>query len=214
MTRLSISPFVKVIAVINLLLAALMLLPGVRQPVLTAGALFPARLFGETAALEVEGYMLPAWLTPITSAFLHVGLLHATLNMLLLAVTASNLERVLGRTNVVILYCVGIIASVIAQVAADPMSTVPMVGASGAISALLGAHLTLFPRDKPKPLGPLPGAWVHALKLMAGWVILNLMLVYMGPKIGLNFLLWVHIGGFAAGLALAWPLLRFRYRNA
>jgi membrane associated rhomboid family serine protease len=214
MNRLSIGPFVKVIAAINLLLAVLMLVPALWEPIMVAGALFPARFMGETAAFQGVGFMLPVWLTPISSAFLHGGILHVGLNMMMLAIIAPNLERVLGGTNIAILYGVGIIASAAAQVASDPTSMVPMVGASGAISALIAAHVTLFPREKPKPIGPIPGPWAHALKLMAGWVVLNLMLGFVGPIIGMAIAIWAHIGGFAVGLALTWPLLRFRYRNA
>jgi membrane associated rhomboid family serine protease len=214
MNRLSVGPFVKAIAAINILLAVLMLVPALWEPIMVAGALFPARLLGETAAFQGAGFMLPAWLTPISSAFLHGGLLHVGLNMMMLAIIAPNLERVLGGINIAILYGVGIVASAAVQVASDPMSMVPMVGASGAISALIAAHVMLFPREKPKPLGPIPGAWAHALKLMAGWVVLNLMLGFVGPSIGVQIAIWAHIGGFAAGLALTWPLLRWKYRNA
>lgn len=214
MNRLNVGPFVKTIAAINLLLALLMLVPAIWEPVMTAGALFPARLMGETAAFQGAGYLLPAWLTPITAAFLHGGILHVGLNMMMLAMVAPNLERVLGQSNTAILYGVGIVASAAAQVAADPASIVPVVGASGAISALLAAHVTLFPHEKPKPLGALPGAWAHGMKLFAGWVVLNLMLGFVGPSIGMEIAIWAHIGGFAAGLLLTWPLLRWKYRNA
>lgn len=214
MNRLSIGPFIKAVAVINLALAVLMLVPTMVEPIMIAGALFPARFFVDPAVFQGWGYMLPVWLTPISSAFLHGGLLHVGLNMMMLALIAPNLERVLGAGNIAILYGVGILASAATQVASDPMSTMPMVGASGAISALIAAHVTLFPRERPKPLGPLPGAWAHALKLLAGWVVLNLMLGFVGPEMGVNIAVWAHVGGFAAGLAMTWPLLRWKYRDA
>jgi membrane associated rhomboid family serine protease len=214
MTPLKVGPFVKAIASANLLLALLMLIPAVWEPVMVAGALFPARFFTDPAAWEGSGYMLPVWLTPFSSAFLHGGLLHVGLNMMMLALIAPNLERVLGPRAIAILYGVGILASAAAQVASDPGSIAPMVGASGAISALIAAHVTLFPRERPKPLGPLPGPWAHALKLMLGWTILNLMLGFAGPAVGMQIAIWAHIGGFAAGLALTWPLLKWKYRNA
>lgn len=214
MNRPSVGPFVKAVAALNLLLALLMLVPAIWEPVMVAGALFPARFFTDSSAFQGAGFMLPVWLTPISSAFLHGGLLHVGLNMMMLAVIAPNLERVLGSRNIAILYGVGIIASAAAQIASDPLSMVPMVGASGAISALIAAHVTLFPRERPKPLGPLPGPWAHALKLMLGWVALNLMLGFVGPSVGMQIAIWAHIGGFAAGLALTWPLLRWKYRNA
>ncbi|MEQ1540398.1 MAG: rhomboid family intramembrane serine protease [Sphingorhabdus sp.] len=214
MNRLNVGPFVKAIAALNLLLALLMLVPSLWQPVMVAGALFPARFVNDAAAFKDVGFLLPVWLTPISSAFLHGGILHVGLNMMMLAMIAPNLERVLGQSNVAILYGVGIFAAAAAQIAADPNSMVPVVGASGAISALIAAHVTLFPRERPKPLGPIPGKWAHALKLLVGWIALNLMLGFVGPSIGVTIAIWAHIGGFAAGLLLTWPLLRYRYRNA
>ena len=214
MNRLNVGPFVKAIAAINLLLALLMLVPAIWEPVMIAGALFPARFFADATAFQGAGFMLPVWLTPISSAFLHGGILHVGLNMMMLAIIAPNLERVLGEKNIAILYGVGIFAAAAAQVAADTASMIPVVGASGAISALIAAHVTLFPRERPKPLGPIPGKWAHALKLLAGWSALNLMIGFVGPSIGITIAIWAHIGGFAAGLMLTWPLLRFRYRNA
>ncbi len=213
MNRLAIGPFVKAIAAINILLAALMLVPGFWEPIMMAGALFPARFTSE--AIDAGGaFLLPVWLTPISSAFLHGGLLHVGLNMMMFALVAPNVERVLGQGSLAILYGVGIIASAAAQVLADPSSTVPVVGASGAISAIMAAHVALFPRERPQPLGPIPGKWAHALKLMAGWVVLNLMIGFVGPSVGVQIAVWAHIGGFAAGLALVWPLLNWKYRNA
>jgi membrane associated rhomboid family serine protease len=214
MSRPSVGPFVKAVAALNLLLALLMLVPVIWEPVMVAGALFPARFFTDSSAFQSAGFMLPVWLTPISSAFLHGGLLHVGLNMMMLAVIAPNLERVLGSRNIAILYIAGIIASAAAHIASDPLSMVPMVGASGAISALIAAHVTLFPRERPKPLGPLPGPWAHAVKLMLGWVLLNLMFGFVGPSVGVQIAIWAHIGGFAAGLALTWPLLRWKYRDA
>lgn len=214
MHRVNVGPFIKTIVAMNALLFLLMLFPTIWQSVMVAGALFPARFFGETAAFQGAGFMLPVWLTPVSAAFLHGGVLHVGLNMVMLAMVAPNLERVLGQNNVAMLYVIGMFASAATQVASDPHSMVPMVGASGAISALIAAHVTLFPRERPKPLGPIPGAWAHGLKLMAGWTALNLMLGYVGPSIGMTIAIWAHIGGFAAGLILTWPLLRWKYRNA
>jgi membrane associated rhomboid family serine protease len=211
--RLNIGPFVKAIVAINVLIAALMLVPAFWEPIMMAAALFPAR-FGTEAIDSGGAFMLPYWLTPLSSAFLHGGLLHLGMNMAMLALFAPNVERVLGQGGVATLYGVGILASAAAQVLADPGSVTPVVGASGAISAIMAAHLALFPRERPKPLGLIPGKWAHALKLLIGWVVLNLMLGFVGPSVGVQIAIWAHIGGFAAGLALVWPLLRWRYRNA
>jgi membrane associated rhomboid family serine protease len=214
MMQISVGPVVKAIAAINILIAAVMLIPALWEPVMIAGALFPARFTVGDAGLQGAGFLLPAWLTLISSAFLHGGILHVGLNMMMLAVIAPNLERVLGPRYLLLLYGAGMLAAGAAEILVKPTSMIPIVGASGAISALMAAHTTLFPRERPKPLGPLPGAWAHALKLMAGWIVLNLMLGFVGPSLGVSIAIWAHIGGFAAGLVLTWPLLRWKYRNA
>ncbi|MBK9431756.1 rhomboid family intramembrane serine protease [Sphingorhabdus sp.] len=211
--RVAAGPFIKAIAGINLLVAAIMLIPALWEPVMVAGALFPARFTAGDAAFQ--GYfVLPVWLTPVTSAFLHGGILHVGLNMLMLLMIGPNLERVLGWRSVAVLYGAGIILSAVAEVIAKPSGMVPIVGASGAISALIAAHAMLFPREVPKAIGPIPGRWAHALKLLIGWTILNLMLGFVGPSLGVTLAVWAHVGGFVAGLLLTWPLLHWKYRQA
>jgi membrane associated rhomboid family serine protease len=206
-------PFTKAIAVINLAIAALMMVPSLFEPMLIAGALIPARFTLGDAALA--GYfLLPVWITPLSSAFLHGGILHAGLNMLMLLLIAPNIERVLGTRSIMILYGAGLLMAAVVEILVKPESFGPVVGASGAISALIACYAQLFPRAKPQPLGPIPAHWAHAIKLLAGWAVINAMLWFVGPSIGIGIAVWAHIGGFVAGLALTWPLLRWRYRNA
>jgi membrane associated rhomboid family serine protease len=214
MQGITIGPVVKAIAAINIVIAAIMLIPSIWEPMMVAGALFPARFTGSDAEFHAAAFALPVWLTPISSAFLHGNMIHVGLNMMMLAMIAPNLERVLGPRYLLVLYGAGLLAAGAAEVIAKPSSMVPIVGASGAISALIAAHITLFPKERPKALGPIPGPWAHALKVMVGWTVLNIMMGYVGPTIGMNIAIWAHIGGFAIGLALTWPLLRWKYRTA
>jgi membrane associated rhomboid family serine protease len=207
-------PVTKAIAAINVLLALIVLVPGLYAPVTVAGALIPARFTMGDAVFGEVGYLLPVWLTPVSHAFLHGGILHVSLNMLMLLMVGANIERVLGSKAFAGLYGAGMLAAALAEIVAQPQSPIPVIGASGAISALFAAHMQLFPRNRPKPLGPVPGKLVHALQLLAGWVALNAMLWFVAPGIGLNIAIWAHIGGFIAGLALTWPLLNWRYRDA
>jgi membrane associated rhomboid family serine protease len=92
-----------------------------------------------------------------------------------------------------------------------------MIGASGAISAVLGAYALLFGRNKVKFANPTLALWVNALWLMVAWVALNVIVAFTFASVtGGMFQLAVgaHIGGFLAGLALANPLLLLRYRRA
>ncbi len=206
-------PFTKAIAAINLALAAIMLIPALFEPLLVAGALIPAR-FTQGDAVMAGYYALPVWLTPLTSAFLHGGILHAGLNMMMLLIIAPNLERVLGTKLIAVLYGAGLLAAALAECLAKPDLLAPVVGASGAISALIASYAQLFPRDHPKAMGAIPPRMAHAMKLMAGWAVINAMLWFVGPSIGIGIAIWAHIGGFAAGLALTWPLMRWKYRHA
>jgi membrane associated rhomboid family serine protease len=123
-------------------------------------------------------------------------------------------ERVLGWQGLGILYVAGIIAASAAEFLAHPSSQTPVIGASGAISAVIAVYMLLFPNKEPKPWGPIPVAIARPLQLLAMWVLINLMIGFAGPGMGLGIAIWSHIGGFIAGLLLAKPLLRWRYRNA
>lgn len=212
--QIAAGPVTKTIAAINIVVAVIMLIPGLYEPLTIAGALIPARFSMDDAVFGDVGYMLPAWLTPISSAFLHVGILHVALNMLMLLMVGANLERVLGSKGIAIIYAAGIFAAALTQFASDPQSAVPVVGASGAISALFASHMQLFPRNRPKAWGAVSGKLIHSLQLLAAWIAFNLMMGFVGPGIGVNIAIWAHIGGFIAGLLLTWPLLNWRYRNA
>jgi membrane associated rhomboid family serine protease len=212
--RIAAGPVTKSIAAINIALAVLMLVPVLDAMLVAAGALIPARLSVGDGVMPQGLFLLPAWLTPISSAFLHGGFLHVSLNMLMLLITGPNIERVLGSKGFAMLYGAGILAAGAAEFAANPASTTPVVGASGAISAIFAAHMQLFPRERPKPLGPIPAKLVHAIKLMLGWILLNLMIGFVAPGLGVGIAIWAHIGGFAAGLLLTWPLLNWRYNDA
>ena len=212
--QIAAGPVTKTIAAINIGVAVIMLIPGLYEPLTIAGALIPARFSMGDAVFGDVGYMLPAWLTPISSAFLHGGILHVALNMLMLLMVGANLERVLGSKGIAIIYAAGIFAAAFAQFASDPQSAVPVVGASGAISALFASHMQLFPRNRPKAWGAVSGKLIHSLQLLAAWIAFNLMMGFVGPGIGVNIAIWAHIGGFIAGLILTWPLLNWRYRNA
>ena len=102
----------------------------------------PANL---VAAWKAGDYVSHETLTVFTSMFLHVNLIHLAGNMIYLWIFGNNIEDKLGRLWFIGFYLIGGIAAVVAQVLIDPTSEVPMIGASGAISAVLGAYLVLFP---------------------------------------------------------------------
>ena len=156
----------------------------------------------------------PVWLTPLTATLVHGGWIHLGFNLLFLLLCGRNVEGVIGRAGIVIVFVLGAFAAAAGHFLLEPRGLVPMVGASGAVSAIIGAWAMLFGRRKPGLRNARLGFWLNALWVIAFWVVLQLMvaLVSLHPTIGIA--LGAHVGGFLLGMALARPLLLLRYRNA
>jgi membrane associated rhomboid family serine protease len=157
---------------------------------------------------------VPAFLTPLTATVVHSGLIHLGFNLLMLVWCGAAVERVLGATGVVILYLVGAYAAAAAQWALDPMGTTPMVGASGAISAVMGAFALSFGRAKAFTSNLRVNRWINVAWLLVAWVALQVMMGWLAGGQGYLLATPAHVGGFAAGLLLQRPLLLWRYRSA
>jgi membrane associated rhomboid family serine protease len=144
----------------------------------------------------------------ITSMFLHGSWMHLLGNMWFLWLFGNNIEDAMTRPRFVAFYLLCGLAAALAQVAANPASEIPMVGASGAISGVMGAYLVLFPRVRVFTMIPL-GFFFTSMALPA-WV----MLIYwtflqvaggvtsMFAEEGGGVAFWAHVGGFAAGVVL------------
>ncbi len=163
----------------------------------------PALLFGQ-ASLPENAVAIPASATLITSMFLHGGLMHLLGNMLYLWVFGNNIEDVMGHAKFLLFYVVCGILAALSHAATDPSSTVPMVGASGAISGVLGAYALLFPRAHVLVLMPGLGMTKVAAGIVLGmWFVLQLLSggMSVGSQGG-GVAFFAHIGGFVAGMAL------------
>lgn len=187
---------------------------GWEQEALLRGGMFPIRLSGEALDLTAYGWMVPAWLTPLSSAFLHSGLLHLSFNMLMLLFCGRFVEQAMGAQLMAMLYVVGAYAAAFAQYAVESDSMIPMIGASGAISAILGSYALLFARNKVAPVGPIPGHIVRIVWLTLAWVGIQLMIGVATSGSLQGIAIFAHIGGFVAGLVLTRPLLSWRFRSA
>ncbi|MFD1611218.1 rhomboid family intramembrane serine protease [Sphingomonas tabacisoli] len=174
-----------------------------------AGGFIPARA---TGLLNVGG-ALPVWLTPLSATLIHAGLLHLAMNMLMFIYVGRYVESVIGGWASVVLYVAGAYAAALLHWAIDPSQTAPMVGASGAISATFGAYAVFFGRDRTKGIGPLSGYAVRILWLASAWIFVQ-SLIGLAAFGGGNVAIFAHIGGFIIGLALARPMLLWRYRKA
>jgi membrane associated rhomboid family serine protease len=149
--------------------------------------------------------------TPLTSMFLHGGWLHLLGNGLFLWVFGNNVEDSMGRLRFTIFYILCGLAAAGAQIAINPASPVPMVGASGAIAGVLGAYLMLYPRVRVRVLMVLI-IFIQIISLPAYlvllvWIGLQLLtglpqLSQMRPDVSSGVAVWAHIGGFAAGVLL------------
>lgn len=164
--------------------------------------------------VPVEFPAAPLFLTPLTATLVHANLIHIGFNLLILLWCGSQVERVLGATGLLVLYGIGAYAAAAAQWGVNPHGNVPMIGASGAISAVMGAFALSFGRAKAFTHNLAVNRWINVAWLMAAWIVLQLMMGWMGNQQGYLLATPAHVGGFAAGLLLQRPLLLWRYRKA
>jgi membrane associated rhomboid family serine protease len=149
-----------------------------------------------------------------TSMFMHAGWAHIGGNMLYLWIFGDNVEDAMGRGTYIVFYLTGGILASLAHIATNVSSPIPTVGASGAIAAVLGAYMVLYPQSRVMTLLIL-GYFIRmtavpAVILLGFWLILQFFqgVLSFGATVGVAF--WAHIGGFVAGYAIAWLFFRNR----
>lgn len=167
--------------------------------------------WGAVPAEIVQGIDLQ---TLLTSIFLHGSWLHLLSNMLYLWIFADNIEAVVGNLRFLVFYLLGGLVAGLTQVAFDPSSGVPCVGASGAIAAVMGAYVVMFPRSRVKMLFLI----FFIVFYVPSWVFLGLWFVQQALSgfevLGMSredaggIAWWAHIGGFVFGLVTG-----FYFRN-
>jgi membrane associated rhomboid family serine protease len=169
--------------------------------------LIPCRLTGACQ----PGVDLPSpALTIFTSMFMHGGLFHIAGNMLYLWIFGNNVEDTLGHGRYLVFYLASGVAAALAQTAVGPDSAVPMVGASGAISGVLGAYLLLFPHARVTTVIIFGFFWrlvqIPAVVVLGFWIVVQVLngLGSFGASGGVAF--FAHIGGFLAGMGLLFVL--------
>lgn len=199
-----------IIAAITALAWVIAVLAGQSDRAADAMGFIPARLSG--VALPFAA--VPAFLTPLTATLVHSGPIHIGFNLLVFVWCGTAVERVLGKSSLVLLYLVGAYAAALAQWAVDPMGIVPMVGASGAISAIVGAFALSFGRAKQVSGSPTINRWINVVWLLSAWVVLQMMMGWLAGGQGYLLATPAHVGGFAAGLLMQRPLQLWRYRKA
>ncbi len=165
----------------------------------------PAVLFG-IEELPPGVAQVPAWTTIVTSMFMHGGFLHLGGNMLFLWIFGNNVEDSMGRGRFLLFYLLCGTAAALAQSLPDPTSTIPMVGASGAIGGVLGAYILLHPRANVRCL-----VWiiifatiinVPAVIVLGFWFAGQVLSGVATPTSSGGVAFWAHVGGFVAGMVL------------
>ncbi|THD82139.1 rhomboid family intramembrane serine protease [Aliigemmobacter aestuarii] len=150
------------------------------------------------------------WSGLLSHMFLHGGWMHLIGNMLFLFIFGDNLEDVMGHVGFAVFYVLSGLAAAFLQFAADPLSEIPMVGASGAIAGVMGGYLLLFPKARVDVLLiififiriiPVP-AWV----MLGLWFAFQMVSGFTMPTDGGGVAYWAHAGGFVAGVVLALPV--------
>jgi membrane associated rhomboid family serine protease len=182
------------------------------EAVIQALGVMPAALFGKLT-LSPELMQVPAALTVVTSMFLHGGWMHLIGNMLYLWIFGNNVEDAMGHGRFVVFYLLCGVAAVLAQAVPAPDSTIPMIGASGAISGVLGAYLLLYPHARVLVLIPLGVfsrmLYLPAMVVLGFWFLLQLLSTLLADPHQPGVAFGAHAGGFAAGMLLI-PLFKHR----
>jgi membrane associated rhomboid family serine protease len=168
----------------------------------------PAVLFG-SAALPDDVALIPSWFTLVTSMFLHGGVAHLAGNMLFLWVFGDNVEDAMGHRRFILFYLLCGAIAALAHAAVVPESVAPMIGASGAISGVLGAYFILHPRVQ---------VWIIVFAfiplrlptylVLGTWAAMQVILSFAADEATNQVAWWAHIAGFAAGAGL---IRFFRY---
>ena len=184
--------------------------PMVSQRLILGLGLIPATLTGQ-AELPPEFTLVPPAATPFTSLFLHGSALHLIGNMLYLWVFGDNVEDAMGHRRFLVFYLLCGLVAGLATVMSSPGATVPTIGASGAISAILGAYLVLHPRARVLvPVILFIPFYIPAFVLLILWIGVQVFSAATTGPFGGGVAWWAHIGGFFAGAILVVP---FRYKT-
>ena len=168
----------------------------------------PSVLFG-ARELAPDLVMVPAPVTLLTSLFLHGGWMHLIGNMLFLWVFGDNVEDAMGHVRFLAFYLVCGVVAGLAHSVLHADSTAPLIGASGAVSGVLGAYLVLHPKARVLVLVSYFPVRLPAVVVLGGWIALQLFNASLGGAAGAGGIAWwAHIGGVVAGALLVVPMRR------
>jgi membrane associated rhomboid family serine protease len=175
---------------------------------LTGSAISSVACEGQPGVSGHAAAPLPTWATAFASMFMHGSIFHIGFNMLFLWIFGNNVEDAVGRLRFLIFYLVGGLVALTFQVVVDPNSTVPTLGASGAIAAVLGGYIVLYPRARVLTLVIIVFFFtvieLPAYVMLLVWFALNALLPAVGQigqvGSGGGVAYFAHLGGFVFGL--------------
>lgn len=156
----------------------------------------------ETARINHFATPLPVYFNFLSSMFMHGGFAHIFGNMLFLLIFGDNLENLIGHVRYLVFYLLCGFAAAAAQIIMGPDSIIPMLGASGAISGVLGGYILLFPSRQVRAIIFNMVTTVPAFVAIGIWIVYQLVLGYLTPSGGGGVAYAAHIGGFIAGVVL------------
>ncbi len=157
---------------------------------------------GNTAEIQHYATPLPVYFNFLSSMFMHGGIAHIFGNMLFLFIFGDNIENRIGHIRYAIFYLVCGFAAAAGQIIMGPDSIIPMLGASGAISGVLGGYILLFPKNPIRAILFNFLTTIPAVVAIGIWIAYQIVLGYLTPPGGGGVAYAAHIGGFVAGLAL------------
>lgn len=183
---------------------------------LTSGEPYRTLGLGGAGSIDIAS-PIPTWATMLSSMFIHGGLMHFIGNMLFLWVFGDNIEDTFGHLKYLIFYLAAGVLATLSHFAIDPSSQTPLVGASGAISGVMGAYLLLYPRQRIRTL--IIYFLITVIELRAIWLLLiwislqtiqGLLSIGVSDQVSTAF--FAHIGGFVVGAAVGAVYKMFRRR--
>ena len=174
----------------------------------------PANFWAGGSVPLPGGGHVPVYATLFFYMFLHGGFLHIAGNMLYLWIFADNVEDAMGHGKFTLFYFLCGVIAVLAMAVIDPRSQIPTVGASGAISGILGCYMLLYPRARIRVIIPLGIIFIpfrlRAVWVVGFWFITQLLMAALTPENQPGVAWWAHIVGFAVGVILT-PVLKSPY---
>jgi membrane associated rhomboid family serine protease len=158
--------------------------------------------FGHTGEIHLYPTPLPVYFNFLSSMFMHGDIMHIFGNMLFLFIFGDNLENVIGHIRYLVFYLLCGFAAAAAQIIMGPESIIPMLGASGAISGVLGGYLLLFPTRPVRAIIFNVITTVPSFVAIGIWIVYQIVLGYLSPSGGGGVAYAAHVGGFIAGTAM------------